>query len=205
MINARKETHGAIHVTDPDLCGTGVEIEGPLFVDLCYGVRRRKHLDADFGGVGEDKGSVPKLDSTPGEPGQVNGFNSVGSRERTLCQNAAIREEIFEEVRNASLAIGVKKTWWGSHDDTPVSISLDPIRECGESPICQDFRPAREVEPALRLEIRQLDRDRHAGKIRQKWKNAQYPIFTGPKPFTLKSKYLMTSQGCDYQRGFSNG
>ena len=172
LVNPGKKRHGAIEVANPDLFGTGVEIEGPLFIDLCYGVRRRKHLDADFGGVGEHKGSVPKLDSTPGEPSQVNGFNSVRSRERTLCQNAAIREEIFEEVRKASLAIGVKKTWWGSHDDTPVSISLDPVRECGESRICQDFRPAREVEPALRLEIRQLDRDRHTENIRQKWKNA---------------------------------
>jgi hypothetical protein len=171
MINARKETHGTIHVTDPNLCGASVEIESPFFVDLCYGVRRGKNLDTNSGRAGEDKGPVPELSSILGEPGQVNGLNSIGSRERALCQNTAIREEIFEEVRNASLAVGVQKTWWGSHDDTPVSIGLDPVRECGESWICQDFSPAGKVELALRLEIRQLDRDRHAGNIRQKWEN----------------------------------
>ena len=172
MINARKKRHGAIDFTDPDLGRAGVEIESPFFVHLRCDVRRGKHLDTDFGGGGEDKRPVPELDASLGKPGQVNGLNSVRSRERTLCQNAAIREEIFEEVRNASLTIGVNETWRGSHDDTPVSISLDPVRECGESRICQDFRPARKVEPALRLEIRKLDRNRHAGNIRQKWKNA---------------------------------
>jgi hypothetical protein len=171
MINANKKGRRTVEVAEPHFGRVGVEIERALFVDFGSCVRRGKHLDTDFGCICEDKGSVPELGPTLGKPGQVNGFNSVRSRERTLCQNAAIREEIFEEVRNASLAIGVNETWWGSHDDTPVSISLDPVRECGESRICHDFRPAREVESGLRLEIRQLDRDRHARNIRQKWKN----------------------------------
>jgi hypothetical protein len=154
MINANKKGHRTVEVAEPHFGRAGVEIECTLFVDFGSCVRRGKHLDTDFGGGGEDKRPVPELGATLDKPSQVNGFNSVRGRERTLCQNAAIREEIFEEVRNASLAIGVNETWWGSHDNTPVSISLDPVRECGESRICQDFRPARKVEPTLRLEIR---------------------------------------------------
>ena len=149
MMHARKERHRAVEVADPNLGGAGVEIEGAFFVDLRCGVGRGKHLDTDFWCASEDEGSVPEFSSALGEPSQVNGLNSIGSRERTLCQNAAIRQEIFEEVGNVSLAIGVNETGWGSHDDTAVPISLDPVRECGESWIRQDFRPAREVEPAL--------------------------------------------------------
>jgi hypothetical protein len=154
MIGTNKERHGAVEVADPDLTCAGVEVESAFFVHLCCGVRRGKHLDTEFGRIGEDKGSVPELGSTLGKPSQVNGPNSIGSRERALCQNSAIREEIFEEVGNSSLAIGVNETRWGSHDDAAVSIGLDPVRECGESSICQDFFPAGEVEPALRLWIR---------------------------------------------------
>ena len=151
MVNGRKERHGALEVAAPDLGGSGIEIQGAFFVDLCCGLRRGKHLDTDFWCAGEDEGSLPELNSTLAEPSQVDGLNSVSSRERTFCQNASIRQEIFEEVGNVSLAIRMQKTWWGSHDDTAVSISLNSLRECGESRICQDFLPSRKVEAALRL------------------------------------------------------
>jgi hypothetical protein len=51
-----------------------------------------------------------------------------------------------------------------------VSIGLDAVRELRQPRICRDFGPTRQVELGLRLEIRELDRDRHAGNIRQKWK-----------------------------------
>jgi hypothetical protein len=151
MVKGRKERDGALEVADPDLAGSGIEIEGAFFVHLCCGVRRGKHLDTDFWCAGEDKGSLPELDSTLAEPSQVDGLNSVRCRERTLCQNASFRQEIFEEVGNVSLAIRMQKTPWGRHDDTAVSISLDSLRECGESRIRQDFLPSRKVEAALRL------------------------------------------------------
>jgi hypothetical protein len=111
MVHGRKESHGALKVADPDLGGSGIEIEGAFFVDFCCGVRRGKHLDTDFWCAGEDEGSLPELNSTLAEPSEVDGLNSVSCRERTFCQNASIRPEIFEEVGNVSLAIQMQKTW----------------------------------------------------------------------------------------------
>ena len=37
-IDARKERHGSIEITDPDLGSTGVKIEHAFFVDLALGV-----------------------------------------------------------------------------------------------------------------------------------------------------------------------
>ena len=167
MVGTNKKGHRTVEVADPDLGGAGVEIESAFFVHLALGIRRGKDFDTDFGCACEDKGSLPELGSTPGEPSEVNGLYAIGSRERTLCQSAAVRKEISEEVCNVPLAIGVGKTWWGSHEDMPVSIGLDPVGELGQFRIGHDLGPASEVEAGLRLEIRELDRDGHAGKIRQ--------------------------------------
>jgi hypothetical protein len=62
------------------------------------------------------------------------------------------------------------ESWRGSHEDMSVSIGLDAVRELCHPRICREFGPTGQVELGLRLEIGQLDRDRHADKIRQKWK-----------------------------------
>ena len=172
MIGTNKKGHRTVEVADPDLGGAGVEIESAFFVYFALGVGGRKHFDTDFRCAREDKGSLPELGSTPGKPSEVNGLYAIGSRERTLCQSAAVRKEISEEVCNVPLAIGVGKTWWGSHEDMPVAIGLDAVRQLRQARISRDFRPTIQVEPSLRFEIRKLDHDRHAGKIRQKWKKA---------------------------------
>lgn len=168
MINANKKGHRTVEIAEPHFGRVGVEIESAFFVDFGSCIRRRKHFDTDFGCAGEDKGPLPELGSALGEPGNVDGLYTVSGRERTLGQCVTIAKELVKKPDDPSLAIGVQKTWWRSHGDTPVSIGLDPVRECSESRICHDFRPAREVELALRLEIRQLDRDSHAGNISQK-------------------------------------
>ena len=181
MIGSNEKRHRAVEVADPDLSRAGVEIERPFFGKFRSPIRRGKHLDTDFGCAGEDKGSVPELGSTLGEQGNVDGLDTVSCRERALGQCVTIPKELVKKPDNASLAIGVQKTWWGSHDDTPVSIGLDPVGECGESRICQDFRPACKVQARLRFEVRQLDSDRHAGKIRQKAEPSTADVIL-PKP-----------------------
>jgi hypothetical protein len=161
MINARKEGHGSIEVADPDLGCAGVEIERPFFVHLALGVRRGKHFDTDFGCAREDKGSLPEFGSIPGEPSQVNGLDAISSREWTLCQSAAVRKKIFEQVCNVPLPVRVRKTWRRSHEDMSVAIGLEAVRELRQAWISHDFRPTIQVDSGLRLEIRELDRDRH--------------------------------------------
>ena len=53
MINARKERHGTVEVTDPNLGGAGVKIESAFFVDLSLGVRSGKDLYANRRGSGK--------------------------------------------------------------------------------------------------------------------------------------------------------
>jgi hypothetical protein len=59
----------------------------------------------------------------------------------------------------------------GSHEDTPVAISLDAIGELGEVRVRQDLGPTRQVESGLRSQIWKFDGDRHEGMIRQKRKD----------------------------------
>jgi hypothetical protein len=172
MITARKERHGAIEVADPDLGRAGIEVEGAFFVDLALGVRRGKHFDTDFGRAREDKGSLAELGAAAREPSEVNGFDTIRSGYGALGHGPAGGKELNQESHDLTLAVRVGKTWRGSHEDMSVPIGLDAVRELRQTRISRDFRPTIQVEPSLRLEIRELDRDRHAGKIRQKWKKA---------------------------------
>ena len=172
MMRTDKKRDRAVKVANPNLGGTGVEIESAFFVYFALGVGGRKHFDTDFGCAREDKGSLPELGSTSGEPSQVNGLDAISSRKWTLCQSAAVRKEIFEQVCNVPLAVRVRKTWRWSHEDMPVAIGLDAVRQLRQARISRDFRPTIQVEPSLRFEIRKLDHDGHTGKIRQKWKKA---------------------------------
>ena len=69
-----------------------------------------------------------------------------------------------------ALAVGVGKAWRWTHEDMSVAIGLDAIGQLGQARIGHDFGPPIQVKPGLRLKIRKLDRDGHAGKIQQKWK-----------------------------------
>jgi hypothetical protein len=172
MIDTRKERHGSVEVADPDLGCAGVEVEGSFFVDLGRGVGRRKDLDADFGCSGErDRVSVD-LGPVMIEPGNVHGLDAVGSRDWTLGQSLALRHERLEKSDDMGLAPGVSEGRWRGHKNASKPISLNAIGELGQAGITEDFTPSGEVESGLRFKIGELNRDRHGGKIRQKWKKA---------------------------------
>ena len=172
MIGTNKKRHRTVEVADPDFGCAGVEVEGAFFVDFALGVGRGKHFDTDFWRRCEDKGSLTELGATADKPNQVDGFDSVGGGYGALGQSAAVRKKIFQKISYLALAIGVDKTWRRSHEDVSVSIGLDPVRELRQARVRHDFRPTIQVESGLRFEIRKLDRDRHAGSIRQKWEKA---------------------------------
>ena len=60
----------------------------------------------------------------------------------------------------------------GTHEDVTVPIRLHAVWESGELGIGQELGPSAQIQTRLRLKIEKLNRDRHAGKIRQKWKKA---------------------------------
>ena len=95
MINARKERHRAVEVADPDLGGAGVEVEGAFFVDLGWGVRWGKDLDADLGRASECEGSLEQLWPATVEPHEVNGFDTVSGGKRAFGESTTVGEEDF--------------------------------------------------------------------------------------------------------------
>ena len=171
MVGTNKKGHRTVEVADPDLGGAGVEIESAFFVHLALGIGRGKDFDTDFGCACEDKGSLAELEAATGKPSEINGLDSVRGGYGALGHGPAGGKELNQQSHDLALAVRVRKTWRRSREYMPVSIGLDPVGELGQFRIGHDLGPASEVEAGLSLEIRELDRDGHAGKIRQKWKN----------------------------------
>jgi hypothetical protein len=174
MIGTNKERHRTLEVADPNLVRAGVEIQGTFFVDLALTVRRGKDFDTDFRGANEDGRLRLIADFKPtwSEPSDIDGLDAVSSRERALRNDEALGKQVGQKIAHGKLSAPVAESWRGSHEDMSVSIGLYSIRQVRQPRICTEFSPASEVERSLRLEVRELDCDRHVGKIRQKWKNA---------------------------------
>jgi hypothetical protein len=164
MINARKERHGPVELANPDLGGAGVEIEGAFFVDFGWGVGWGENLDTDFGRAGKHNRPIDEFRPGRSEPYDIDGFDTVGGGNRTFGQSAAFGEKAFQQVGNLALAICVRERGWGTHEDVAVPIRLHAVWEPGELGIGQELGPAGEVEPGLRLNIGELDGDRHEVK-----------------------------------------
>jgi len=175
MINARKERHRAVEVADPDIGGAGVEVEGAFFVDLGWGVRRGKDLDADLGRASECEGSLEQLWPATVEPHEVNGFDTVSGGKRAFGESTTVGEEGLQQVGDLALAVGVGESWRWTHDDMSMPVGLDPVGELSELRVGQDLGPTSQVEPGLRSEIWKLNGDRHARKIHQKRKRSKRP------------------------------
>ena len=169
MVNARKKRHGTIQVTDPNLGGARVEIECAFFVDFASGIGGGKDFDTDLRGANEDGRFWLILDFKPvrAQPSHIDSLDAVSSRERALCNDETLRKQLGQKIAQGKLSAPVAESWQGSHEDMPVSIGLDSIRQLRQPGIRAEFSPTNQIKTGLRLEIRELDRDRHAGKIRQ--------------------------------------
>ena len=180
MINAGKERHGAVEVADPDFGGAGVEVEGAFFVDLGWGVRWGKDLDADLGRAFEQHEPSEVLCPARSEPGDIDGFDAGSGGNGAFRKNISVREELLQEGTDPDLAVPMKRSWRRSHKEVTVLVGLDAIGELRELGIGQDLGPTTQVERGLRSEIRKLNADRHARKIHQKRKRSKRPVqFTG--------------------------
>ena len=167
MINARKERHRAIKVTDPDLSGAGDEIEGALFVDLGWGVRSRKDLYADRRGSGKRVRWIsdqPTFLSVREQNDIGDPDLAVASKDGLLDRGEFAGIQVIEEIGNnaSSLAMVEARGW--RHDELAARVDLEAFGTICEGGITADF------EPPFRSRI--VDGDRHVGNIRQKWKKA---------------------------------
>jgi hypothetical protein len=172
MIGTRKKRNRTGVFADPDLGCAGVETEGAFFVYFALGVGRGKDFDTDFGGASENDWLEVEFRPAGVKPSDVEGLHAVSGRNSAFRQGLAVGQELVQKPYNSVLAARMAKTWRRSHQDMSVPIGLDPVRQVRQPGICTDCSPASQVEGSLRLEIQELDCDGHAGKIRQKWKNA---------------------------------
>jgi len=172
MIRTKKKRHGTVEVADPDFGGAGVEVESAFFVDLGCGVRWGKDFDTDFRGTSEKNRILVYLGALVSEPRNVGCLDPIGGRNGAFGERRTVGEQALEKAGDSGLAARVTSSGRWTHDDMSVPIRLDPVGELGELPVSHELAPTGEVEGSLRLEIRELDCDGHAGKIRQKWKKA---------------------------------
>ena len=92
MIRTKKKSHRTVEVADPDFGGACVEIERAFFVDLGWGVRWRKDLDADFGCASEKDGFLVNLRALLPEPRNIGRLDSIGSRNGAFGERRAVGE-----------------------------------------------------------------------------------------------------------------
>ena len=169
MIWTNEKGKRAVEVTDPDLCGAGVEIEEPFFGDFACGIRRGDNLNADLWSALEKGKLWDILVAFRSEPGRIRGSDARGGRDWALSQSAAVREKLAQTKDNFCLAFAVQGSRWRTHEDVAVLVGLDAVGKLGELGIGENLRPSCQVEAVLRLKLRKLDGDWHKGIIRWKW------------------------------------
>jgi hypothetical protein len=172
IINARIERHGAIHVTDPDLGGAGLEIESPFFVDLGRGIRSGKDLYADRRGswkrgrwISEQPAflSVGKQDDVGNPDLAVARKDSLLNSGEFAGVPAGARfaggEKLVKEVGNSASSLPMAEARRWRHDELATRVDFEAFGPISEGGIGADLEPA--------FSSRSVDRERHAENIRQ--------------------------------------
>jgi hypothetical protein len=174
MIRTDKKGNRSVEVANPDLGCAGVEIEGAFFVDLGYGIRRRKDLDANVGRVEKHGWVLTKFGPLRSEPGDIDGSDSGGGGNRALGNAFPRREQLKEQSSYLDLPTAMSRSGWGTHEDAAVLIGLDAIWELSKLRISQDLGPASLVKPGLSREVRKLNSDWHRGIYAKNAKGHRY-------------------------------
>jgi conjugative transfer signal peptidase TraF len=169
MIGTKKKRHGTVEVADPDLGRPGVEVEGAPLTDFRRGVEAAYDFDADLGGLRKNLGILVEFAARRvGEPGDIDGLHAIGSGDRANGEGRTVSGGFGQPRNDQPQSPRVEYIRQREHYYPAMPITFDPVRDLGQKRISQDLGPAGKVEPCLRLEIRELDRDRHGRKIHQK-------------------------------------
>jgi hypothetical protein len=82
-----------------------------------------------------------------------------------------MREQVRQMNGDGNLPAGMAESRGRAHEDVAVAIGLNATRKSRERRISQDLDPAREIPLVLRIQVRQLDGDRHERRYAKKRKN----------------------------------
>ena len=167
MIGTNIKGHRAIEVAGPDLGGAGVEIESAFFVDLGRGIRSGKDLYANRRGSGKRGRWVSDQPTflSDGEQDDIgDSLRGVASKDSLLDCGEFAGVNLVEEIGNSASSLPMIKARRWRHDELASGVDLEALGPIGEGGIAANLEPP--------FGGRSLDRDRHTGKIRQKWKKA---------------------------------
>jgi hypothetical protein len=170
IVRSDKKGNGTVEVANPNLGGASVEVQSALFVDFGARIGRRKNLNTDLGRTLEKGETADVLGAPRSEPGNVDSFDATSSGKRTLGEYNPAREKLAQQTGDMSLAPAMDRSGRRAHKDVAMLIGFNAMREPGECGISQHLGPTGEIKPGLRFQVRQLDDDRHDGKVRQKKK-----------------------------------
>ena len=170
MVKRHKKRKGTVQITNPDFGCAGLEIQGPFFVDFGGRIGRRKNLNTDLGRDGEELGIFGNLWAIGTEPGDIDSLDAIRGGQWTLRQGSTMGQQLIQEMNNVTLTTRVAESWRRAHEDVAMAIGLNAMRESGKCRISQYLGPAREIDLGLRNALRELNGDRHVGRIRQKKK-----------------------------------
>jgi hypothetical protein len=167
MMNARKERHGAIEITDPNLGGAGIEVQDAFFVDLSLGVGSGKDLHANRRGSGK-RGRWIKNKPTflsEGEQDNIGDSHLAVARKDSLLDRAEFAGiQVVEEIGNSASSLAMVEARRWRHDEFAGGVDLEAFGTIGEGGIAADLEPPSGG--------RTVGHDRHIRKIRRKWKKA---------------------------------
>ena len=166
-IRTNKKGHRTVEVARPNLGRAGVEVEGAFFVDLGRGIRSGKDLYANRRGSGKRGRWVSDQPTflSDGEQDDIGDSHlAVASKDSLLDCGKFAGLKLIEEIGNSASSLAMVKARGWRHDELAGSVDLEAFGTIGEGGIAANLEPP--------FGGRSLDRDRHAGKIRQKWKKA---------------------------------
>ena len=166
-IRTNKKGHRTVEVARPNLGRAGVEVEGAFFVDLGRGIRSGKDLYANRRGSGKRGRWVSDQPTflSDGEQDDIGNSNlAVASKDSLLDCGEFAGVKLIEEIGNSASSLAMVKARGWRHDELAGSVDLEAFGTIGEGGIAANLEPP--------FGGRSLDRDRHTGKIRQKWKKA---------------------------------
>ena len=112
-ISSGKECERTVAVADPNLGGSGIEIEEPFFGDFGCGIGGGEDFDANLRGA-RQKGNVSAdLIPTGIKPTDIDSFDAVSGRNRALGQCPPQRSKLNQETNNLTLTLRMAKPGGG--------------------------------------------------------------------------------------------
>jgi hypothetical protein len=144
MINARKKSHRTVEITDPDLGRAAIEVEGTFFVDLGWGIRSGKDLDANGRSAGKRGGCVSDEPAflSLGEQDDISDSHlAIATKDSLLDCGEFAGIQVIEEIGDSASSLTMIEARRWRHNELASGVDLKTLGPIGECGISADFEP----------------------------------------------------------------